>query len=954
MQPPEPANPSGFPPFLKTVAGKAFDSVPPFTFTGVTMRSFPLRADIGTLQRFIDSYLNIIPEEVGRFRVMAPYVNLLLLDYGKMDITVRNVGWLAQREIVFNIPLAWYTVKDGQWLFKDWATLAPFIYVDDDFSLATGRNVYGWTKARAWLAPTLSDWIKDVRAPIVDARVVTKVFPKLFAGASLEERTFLEVRRERPMSILGAPFDPASPLWPWNMAGNIAAGMAAAGRASSDILAGGGLWPLHPSATTDNALAMMGHAAKAGFPLRPTSVSNPVNLKQFHLSGNPENFCFQAVTNGPMRMLALNEAGLLGEDRTLLGDTTGGYTIRLHDWPSLPIVATLGLETAARWRGEECDVVDLKPVMPSWADVNMVYEAGYNLAWREPDGAWHGQDGTVYPRPAGVDSGVDSKYVTTLGAAQLAVAGPFRFSRTTIRVLPLLATRATLDQFLAAYLNDALANAGERFRVWSTADTAYVYLTVTSFGDVTSANDSIGDWARYELAYLIPVRREQFVPNDTGSAEHRGARGDWTLVGVGLVPAQTLVDNGRSAASNNEVLGIPTERAFFIAPENAWLHDRGPRAETLQTVLRVVAEVAPALDEGQKLEYHQLLEIAEGNLPDDGEGLGWRLTADQWAAMLRGELQRKKETKTAANAEFKDARDLALTLLGGGLPYSVYTMKQFPDIAVPTTACYQSLVRVQRTCSEVLDCREIETPLVVRVHEYPSNPIVSALGLIAKQMPTDGPGVTYALQPFRPFWMLATIDEALGERIFHRVGNDWVGPESPVPSFFLAEDGSARHKAERAAVTTIDPPMVIETLLSREWGNWSPDTRRRVVRRELEARVARAVAGAPESRRGEVERAVLSQAADEVRQRPGHWHAADVPAIEEIRRRIEALADVTDIGAAAMDVHREALLDWITSEWQKPDFVVRRDSAGPDAERLFPRSESWDPFWYSGSASCDD
>ena len=54
-----------------------------------------------------------------------------------------NYGWLAQREILFNIPLEWYVVKDGKWVFKDWASFSPFIYVDDDMSMTVGRMVYG-------------------------------------------------------------------------------------------------------------------------------------------------------------------------------------------------------------------------------------------------------------------------------------------------------------------------------------------------------------------------------------------------------------------------------------------------------------------------------------------------------------------------------------------------------------------------------------------------------------------------------------------------------------------------------------------------------------------------------------------------------------------------------------------------------------------------------------------
>src|ERR1043165_4047845 len=145
----------GLPLFRVPKQGMSLTVVPPFPFEGMTVRSFPLRANLNSLQRFCDSYLNFIPKELGRFRAIAPYVQLLMVDYGRMATKVRNVGWVAQREILFSIPIAWYKVHHGEWRFHDWATIAPFIYVDDDMSMAVGRGVYGWPKVSARLTPSL-------------------------------------------------------------------------------------------------------------------------------------------------------------------------------------------------------------------------------------------------------------------------------------------------------------------------------------------------------------------------------------------------------------------------------------------------------------------------------------------------------------------------------------------------------------------------------------------------------------------------------------------------------------------------------------------------------------------------------------------------------------------------------------------------------------------------------
>ena len=87
---------------LPDYSGPPISTRPPFQFSNVVVSCFPLRASIDTLQRFIDGYLNIIPPELGYFRVALPYVNLMLLDYGKLSAQATNFGWFSQREVIFD------------------------------------------------------------------------------------------------------------------------------------------------------------------------------------------------------------------------------------------------------------------------------------------------------------------------------------------------------------------------------------------------------------------------------------------------------------------------------------------------------------------------------------------------------------------------------------------------------------------------------------------------------------------------------------------------------------------------------------------------------------------------------------------------------------------------------------------------------------------------------------
>ena len=869
---------------------------PPFSFEGMTARVFPLRANLDSLQRFCNSYLNFIPPEAGRFRAVVPYVYYIMLDYGRMAIDIANIGWFSQREFLFCIPIQWYRVVDGQWQFHDWATVTPFIYVNNDMSMQIGRTVYGWPKAIASLTPTTSAWMTNPLAHVNQATVSTMVFPELYEGKPFEWQTFIEVNRDAPMSNLGFPPNGESPILPWMVASKVANAMIGFGRDAVSTLAGLGILPLSQGSTMANAMSVVKQMMQWLLPYHPTGerempwsllpvnlTANTLNLKQFRHNSNPETYCFQALTNGPMRMTAFNRAGLLGEARTLLGDVSGGYSIKLHQWPSLPIAETLGLDVARSWNGPGTSVVELKPVMPFWYDVNMEYLTGYNVCWRAEDRVWHDQEGRTYkqqPRDredaeedekinstviSALDAAENALFNTTLGGALDAVAGPFQFTEMTMRVLPLLAQKSKLKEFLHNYLNEPLEGANFRFSLWAPLDDdkapelGYVYLTANNFDNVMSTSNNVGDWAKYELAFLIPVRKEE-----------KKKDGSWETTGVGLFPAFTYVDNVMAAAARSEVLGIPTAMAVFEQPGSCWMDTGGTSAGVEQMLLRVKSEVLPAVAVGTKARTETILEISSGAPMGGLNARTWHVNAGSWSAVLRAEQERKKSAKLASKPEMKRESVAALALLDGSIPFAIYTLKQFRDVANPNKACYQSIACIPRTIKDVLDIQEIEDSISVLFHEFPTQPIVELLGLVGYSTGRESAGIAYAVQPIRPFSMRVTMHEALGEDILMRSGTTtWTRPksrshmpgilepvaqgETPATIHVASVDailekgdprrikrGTGEHPASPdelaltrdivatdigKAIDAIDPQMVVEALLSREVGNWSENTR---------------------------------------------------------------------------------------------------------------------------------
>jgi hypothetical protein len=869
---------------------------PPFVFNGMSSRVFPLRAHLGTLQRLCDSYMNFIPPQAGYFRVPMPYVYVMVLDYGQVAEAVARIGWFAQTEVFFMIPVEWYKLIDGKWVFNNWAVITPYVFVNDEFSVPLGRTVYGFPKVLARVVNTSSEWVKNATGPVTLARVETSVFPESYSGTELESRVFLEVERGT-ISNLRVPFDPASPVLPWSIATHLAQAAAGFSRDATWLAQSMRLSAVNPLSNPGFIPQMMQQMAPWLAPSGSGFVQNSINLKQFRRSNEPDQICYQALTNGCMEVKSFNGAGLLGEYPIMLGDLSGGHTVRIYEYATLPIVRTLGLEVHRSWKGPDCTVAELKPVVPFWLDVDIRYDQGENLAWRVDDMIWRDSIGNPFdPQPPATDSETPA-YNQTFTTAIDDIAGPFEFSDSTVRVLPLLAERKQLQSFLDGYINAPFEKpmTGEdgkkeriRFTVWgrpegpgtqSTAvrDHAHIYLMVSSFGGVTSTTNNVGDWTKYQMSFMIPV---QF--------ERANGKGGWDIAGVGLVPAFSFVDNCIAAIARLEVQGFEATVANFYKPESVWLSDEVDFGENPpQTLLRVDTEVWPAIGEGQKAVIMPAVEICQG-LPDAGLGdapnAAWR-----WAALQSAELDAKKHVKADQSTDLKIVRALVLELLGNRMPITAYSLKQFRDARDPKKACYQSLVRVPRLIKELNDLREIEETLVVRIHNYPSLDIVGKLGLVTTDLPTSGSGIISCAQAIRPFFLRGTLYEPLAERLTYRGGNmDWFVDREAMFSTLLSDEKGAPpitvdfraetlqdqmdpcridaimaqarqrvldeaelgkaagaskaveknsdrfSKADaRRAVGKIDPQTVIECILSREWGNADENAKWRAGRREL-------------------------------------------------------------------------------------------------------------------------
>lgn len=844
-------------PFLKmppfTELFNSLPVAPPFQFAGMHTQVFPLQASLYRTQQFLDTYLNMVPAEAGRFRSFLPYVYLMAVDYGSMAGAAISAGWMAQREFMFAVPVEWYVKEGDQWVFKDWAFISPFIFVNNDVALALGRQVWGWPKTYAEVLPTPAQSGHGKEAtPILT--LATSVYPKVYAGAKMEQRVFLEVHRKPDAAYFSFPPAPGNPFMPWNMWSQVMHGTAEVMSGFAKFMTNRSLDGGAPSGGDPRHLGEMAQVLRGI--LDPQNLDlyfNTLNLKQFRSATSQTAACYQALTNSRMQVTRFNAAGTLGALGMLAGDVSGGYSIQITQWPSLPIVDMLGLRAVERRPDGDVDVITLKPVAPFWYDVDMTYNLGRNVASRSTDDQWRREGGAPYPEvpakvdgPPGADVTALPPYNNTLGTYSQAMVGPFLYPSVLARVLPLLAKREVVQSSLDS-LFGSLTEADRRIEVWSDcAEHAYVYLVATNYGQVASTTNDIGSWTQEGISFMVPVvfqrLREGMSPDDNEA---------WEPITVGLVPLAAYTNGSTEAITATEVMGIPTNQAIFDKPPMQWLEQPPLEQKKVQSMLRVSVDLLPGLTTAQKMEKRQLIEILEhDDLPQVESPRRW----DEWCTTLREEAVRKTEVGHTTGGTVQALRLLALSPLARARPIHIFTLKQIRDDREIDSACYQSLTMIDQVWTELFDIEESPHRTRVKIDQYPSFPVVEKLGLIPCDVRVRDGNIAYIMEPVRPFTVRYQMKQPLATRLYWRDGvNAWT-PAAPEPwapglgkklpgdvevalgegdpgdlaqivSRYLREhgptlaDGTAQ---DMQVVQAIGPQTVLESILSREWGRTSP------------------------------------------------------------------------------------------------------------------------------------
>ena len=337
----------------------------PFRFPNVTMRVLPLMATEARLAEFCEDYL---ANPFYRFEPWGAYVYLLVTNYGQMFSASNNIGWWAEREATFAIPLKWYRRDTNQ--LVSLAMVSPFIFTDSGAATITSREVDGRPVTFASLESPGDTWLAEA-GPSADRHLLTlrtEVLPALFLGQKAETRTLLEIHQQE--------ICPAYDEDGWR---KIAAQW---GRPLLDDLAGKVTCARQCREEFSNLKALSLEVLAHNEPL------NEVTLKQFRDAAAPNDACYQALVLSQRFLDEIYEIHEI-DDR---------MHVRLYQYPSLPIVDILGLRVKSREALGATIIDQLQPIRPFWMHLALRQELGKNLCWRAGSEEWHTTSTQLDPR----------------------------------------------------------------------------------------------------------------------------------------------------------------------------------------------------------------------------------------------------------------------------------------------------------------------------------------------------------------------------------------------------------------------------------------------------------------------------------------------------------------------------------------------------------------------------
>jgi hypothetical protein len=280
-----------------------------------------------------------------------------------MSSDTNNIGWWAEREVAFSIPVKWYARHERREEKDELISLAlvsPFVFANSSTAAITGREVDGRPIVHASIVSPGDTWLGP-SGPDADRhllRLATEVLPALNLGQKAEERTLIEVYQ--------ADLQPPHGEEGWR---------AIATEWGATLLNDHRDKLRRKRTHADEFLNLKALAVEL---LGREEPFNEVSLKQFRDATDPNRACYQAIV---LTQRCIEDVYELEEIEELMH-------VRIHHYASQPIVELLGLKVKSRDTIGVTEIVDLQPIRPFWLRVSVRQELGKNLCWRIGTTEW--------------------------------------------------------------------------------------------------------------------------------------------------------------------------------------------------------------------------------------------------------------------------------------------------------------------------------------------------------------------------------------------------------------------------------------------------------------------------------------------------------------------------------------------------------------------------------------
>jgi uncharacterized protein with NAD-binding domain and iron-sulfur cluster len=296
---------------------------------------FLFKADYKQLQALCDKYLNnpMGPDGPYRYLPLLPYAPLVYADMKVFSLNEsdRNVGWMREVDLSFWVLTVGLKRVGKLYLPDHVAFFLPYLFVNNSYAIATGREVFGFQKTEGFFKTP-----PDIQHP--EFSVDSLAFKTLSPDTEGVIQPLLRMEK-----VAGS--QAADPAETW-------ADRSQAGRAILRLLTG----------NEAGEVALEGLADKISL-FDHLNINVPiVFLKQFRDIADTEKAAYQAIVKAPATLTEFHGGGLL-LDR---------YQLVLNDLQSHPIAKTLGLQTE---QGR------IEAIAAAWLHIDFPMQEGVEL-WR--------------------------------------------------------------------------------------------------------------------------------------------------------------------------------------------------------------------------------------------------------------------------------------------------------------------------------------------------------------------------------------------------------------------------------------------------------------------------------------------------------------------------------------------------------------------------------------------